>query len=363
MSKEHGHWIAAVLHAAILAFGMPGEAVAHLMPAGQGAVRLVGDSVYAVIAVPVSELSGFDDNRDGLIDPGEINGHRAALEAQVTQRLHLEDGTQPGRLIFSDLLLSHIGEAMPVLDTVVVMRRYQWDHPLESLRLRADFFSSPSTADRQLTIRVLKDGNTEAAILSRHRTEYRFFTGAWATLGAYVATGAEHILLGADHLLFLLTVLVVGAGWRYWLTVITGFTIAHSITLTLSALDVVSAPAAVVEPLIAASIVLLALDNLWRRGRAVKHRLALVFACGLLHGLGIASALTEIGLSGHNRAASLIGFNLGVELGQMVFIAGMLVLLQLARRMLKEPNQDRLIQACSALAAVAGTGWMIERLL
>jgi hydrogenase/urease accessory protein HupE len=355
--------IATFLHAVTLLFGMQGTAFAHLMPLGNGAVRLVGDSAYAVIAVPVSELSGFDDNRDGLIEAGEINAHRAALESQVTQRLHLDDGERPGRLIFSDLLISHTDEAVRTSDNMVVMRRYQWDQPLQSLRLRANFFTSSSTANRQLTVRVLKDGDTEAAILSEHRAEYRFFAGAWTTLFAYIATGAEHILLGADHLLFLLTVLIVGAGWRYWLVVITSFTVAHSITLTLAALDVVKIPATIIEPMIAASIVLLAVDNLWRRERAVRHRLGLVFACGLLHGLGIASALTEIGLSGRNRVASLLGFNVGVELGQMVFVAGMLLFLQFARRLVRQPAQERMVQAFSVVAAIAGAGWMVERLL
>lgn len=355
--------IVAFLYAAMLLLGIQGAACAHLMPLGQGAIRLVGDSAYAVIAVPVSELSGFDDNRDGLIEPGEINAHRTALEAQISQRLHLDDGKQPGRLIFSDLLLSHSDQSVRTSDNVVAMRRYQWDQPLQSLRLRADFFQSQLTANKQLTVRMLKEGETEAAILSGHRPEYRFFAGAIATLFAYVGSGMEHILLGADHLLFLLTVLLVGAGWRYWLMVITGFTLAHSLTLTLAALDVLTVPAAVIEPLIAASIVLLAVDNLWRRERAVGHRLALVFACGLLHGLGIASVLTEIGLSGRNRAANLLGFNVGVELGQMLFVAGILLLLQFARRLVPASGQERLVQACSVVAAIAGANWMIERLL
>lgn len=363
MSAKGGRWTASFLHAVILAFGVLGEAAAHLMPVGQGAVRLVGDSAYAVIAVPVTELSGFDDNRDGLIDPGEINAHRTALESQVTQRLQLDDGTGPGRLIFSDLLLSHTGEGEPTSDNVVVARRYQWDHPLQSLRVHANFFAVPPMADKLLTMRVLRGNETEAAILSAHRPVHVFFAGAWVTLGAYIVTGAQHILLGFDHLLFLLTVLVVGAGWRYWFAVITSFTVAHSITLTLAALDFVKAPAAVVEPLIAASIVLLAVDNLRRRRRMTRHRVGLVFACGLLHGLGIASALGETGLSGINRFISLLGFNLGVELGQLAFVAGALLLLQLARRQLPGHHHERLTQACSILAAIAGAGWMIDRML
>lgn len=334
------------------------------MPAGQGAVRLVGDSAYAVVSIPVAVLTGFDDNGDGLIDPTEINAHRAEIDAQVSRRLSLSDGGQAGKLIFADLLLSHVGEGQAKSsDTVVAVRRYQWINAIESLQLEANLFDTPVTAEGRLVMQVLKGEKTDAAILSRSRTGYRFFGSALHTFGSFVATGMEHILLGADHLVFLLTVLVVGAGWRYWLGVITSFTVAHSITLTLAAFDIVKVPATIVEPLIAASIVLLAVDNL-RRGRfAVRHRIPLVFGCGLLHGLGIASALTDAGLSEGRRTLGLLGFNLGVEFGQMLFVAAVLFLFWLARRTFRTDVQEKMVLACSVVAAFAGAGWMVQRLV
>ena len=193
--------------------------------------------------------------------------------------------------------------------------------------------------------------------------DYRVFSGTWHTFMSFVATGMEHILLGADHLMFLLTVLVVGMGWRYWLSVITSFTVAHSITLTLAALDIVKVPATVVEPLIAASIVLLAIDNLRRGQSATRHRVPLVFACGLLHGLGIASALTEAGLTEGHRTLGLLGFNLGVELGQMLFVVALLALVWLVRRTFRVDLQEKVVLACSLVAAFAGAGWMVQRLI
>ncbi|HEX7649095.1 MAG TPA: HupE/UreJ family protein [Noviherbaspirillum sp.] len=334
------------------------------MPSGQGAVRLVGDSAYAVVAIPVSALSSFDDNHDGLIDPAEINTHRASLDEQISRMLLLSNGGQLGKLIFSDLLLSHVGDGMAkASDNVVAVRRFQWPGAVDSLQLHADFFEAPATADSQLVMRVLKGSDTDATIMSRHRTDYRFFSGTWHTFMSFVATGMEHILLGADHLMFLLTVLVVGMGWRYWLSVITSFTVAHSITLTLAALDIVKVPATVVEPLIAASIVLLAIDNLRRGQSATRHRVPLVFACGLLHGLGIASALTEAGLTEGHRTLGLLGFNLGVELGQMLFVVALLALVWLVRRTFRVDLQEKVVLACSLVAAFAGAGWMVQRLI
>ena len=348
----------------LLTLGLQQHALAHLMPAGQGAVRIVGDSAYAVISIPAAALEGFDDNRDGLIDADEVNAYRESLNAQVSRILRFRDRGEPGKLVYSDLLLSHGDEAgFKGADHITVVRRYHWNAPVQSFSMRADIFDAPSTRNAQLLVRGILGDRSEAAILSRQRNEYAFFAGTWTTLRNFVQTGAQHILLGADHLLFLLTILIAGAGWRYWLAVITSFTIAHSITLTLAALELVTMPPAIVEPLIAASIVLLAIDNLLRGQRANRRRLALVFGSGLLHGLGIASALTEIGLPGGSRAVSLIGFNMGVELGQMLFVGVALAALYATKRIMRETWHGRLVQACSVVAAVVGTGWMVERLL
>ena len=198
---------------------------------------------------------------------------------------------------------------------------------------------------------LLAPGNSEAV----------FFAGDAATFARYLLLGAQHILAGADHLLFLLTVVVAAAGWRYWLAVVTAFTVAHSITLALAAWGLVQAPAQVVEPLIAASVVLLALDNLLRRAPHLRQRLVLVFGCGLLHGLGIASVLSDAPIANHHMLASLAGFNLGVELGQMAFVAVVLALMQLARRLSPQVGALWLVRGGSAAAAVMRCFWFVQR--
>jgi hydrogenase/urease accessory protein HupE len=166
-------------------------------------------------------------------------------------------------------------------------------------------------------------------------------------------------MLGPDHLLFLLTVLVVGAGWRYWLTVVTSFTVAHSITLAMTALGMISPPAAIIEPLIAASIVVLGIDNLRKREGLPKFRALLVFGCGLLHGMGIAGALVEMGLSDDNRALSLLAFNVGVEAGQLLVVGAGLALLAIAG----QRRRAGLVKYGSAAAAAVGAFWLVQRTL
>jgi hydrogenase/urease accessory protein HupE len=352
------------LRIACLLFLLLSDAQAHLMPAGQGTIRIIGDSAYVLIAVPVTALAGFDDNGDKRLGLHELNVHRHDLGRQVNALMQLSASGEQPQLVFEDLLLPHSDQlASEGAEHVVVMRRYQWGFPLQSLQVTLSMFDRAAPPEGQLALRVLRGDATEVAVLSKHRFDHAFFAGKWETVRSYVRLGAEHILLGADHLLFLLTVLIAGAGWRYWLAMTATFTVAHSITLSLAALGWVQAPPSVIEPLIAASIILLAADTLLRGTTAAKQRLALVFACGLLHGMGIASILADLGLSSYNRIVALIAFNAGVEVGQLAFVAIMLALLALIRRCMPHEWHGNMIRVFSLLAALVAAGWVIERTL
>jgi hydrogenase/urease accessory protein HupE len=174
--------------------------------------------------------------------------------------------------------------------------------------------------------------------------------------------GVEHILAGFDHLLFLTGLLVACGKARAMLVIVTTFTVAHSITLVLATLDWLVLPASVVEPLIAASIVLVGVENLVRRD-APPTRAPLCFAFGLVHGFGFAGALRELGLgeSAGPIVLPLLGFNLGVEAGQLLVVAVLLPGLLLLR---KKPQLSRWVLAgTSACVAAAGSYWLLDRTL
>lgn len=176
----------------------------------------------------------------------------------------------------------------------------------------------------------------------------------------FLSLGVKHILIGYDHLLFLFSLLIVTRSVLATLKIITCFTIAHSITLALATFDLVRIPGAVVEPLIAASIIFVAIENLVR-GDQPKGRMLLVFAFGLIHGLGFASVLRELGVgtTGTGVAMPLLSFNLGVELGQLLVAA---LLVPLIRMFHERPLfAKRWVPACSILAALAGAFWLIQR--
>ena len=189
-------------------------------------------------------------------------------------------------------------------------------------------------------------------------------TAPLPSFGRFLALGVEHILTGADHLLFLFGLLVVCRRLKTVAIVVTCFTVAHSVTLALAALDVLTLPSRVVEPLIAATIVLVGFENLYRGEEPAgpwPTRWCAAFGFGLIHGLGFAGALKALGLGTHGSSliAPLVAFNLGVELGQLSIAALLLAALWSLRKSGKLPRLPRF--ASLAVAAI-GLVWFVQRL-
>jgi hydrogenase/urease accessory protein HupE len=346
----------ALLAGGLLALSAP--AFAHLMPAQQGTINLVEDKAFVLVSVPVSTLGG-DDNGDGLLSKEELRAHLPALRQRAADGFRLRDGEANAEPLVLQLIAEKDHEQAVGARHVVLMGTFQFVGSPAQPRVETNLFG-PHDDERMLSLRVQRGTQIEPVVLTPLRPAQGLFQPAWRAAVDYVQLGAEHILLGFDHLLFLLTVLAVGAGWRYWLTVVTSFTLAHSVTLALAALGWVVVPPAVAEPLIAASIILMALDNLRRGAVPLRGRAALVFACGLVHGLGFASALRELG----GRSVhwlNLAAFNAGVELGQLLFVGAALTLLMGVRRFLPE-GRRRPEQAISWAAAALGT-LLLGRLL
>ena len=185
--------------------------------------------------------------------------------------------------------------------------------------------------------------------------------GAGAVFLRYIGAGFTHIVpLGLDHILFVLGLYFFATRVGPLLWQVSAFTVAHTITLALAATGVVSVPANVVEPLIAASIVYVGIENTLGRGN-VRGRTALVFAFGLLHGLGFASVLGDYGIASGRFAVALVGFNIGVEVGQLAVIAGAFALTGwfIARSWYRRAVA---VPASLAIAAV-GAYWVVERTL
>jgi hydrogenase/urease accessory protein HupE len=177
----------------------------------------------------------------------------------------------------------------------------------------------------------------------------------------YLWLGYTHILpKGLDHILFVLGIFLLSPRWKTMLLQVTAFTVAHSITLALSIYGVVSLPPRIVEPLIALSIAYVAIENIVTR-ELKPWRVALVFMFGLLHGLGFAGVLRELGLPREEFLTALLTFNLGVEGGQLTVIAA--ALLSVAPFMKKGWYRQRVVIPASIAIAAIGLYWTISRLL
>ncbi|MBD2840652.1 HupE/UreJ family protein [Erythrobacter sp. KMU-140] len=190
----------------------------------------------------------------------------------------------------------------------------------------------------------------------------------WAVARDYFVIGAEHILFGWDHLLFVIAlVFLVGGGWAV-VTAATAFTVAHSITLVATTLGYTGLPSRPVEALIALSIVFLAVEvmrALREPDRKTWTRRApwiVAFAFGLLHGFGFAGALADIGLPETEIASSLIAFNVGVEAGQLLVIAVLMLLLSLLRRSAASAETPALRLATYGIG-ITGSFWLFERIV
>jgi len=181
------------------------------------------------------------------------------------------------------------------------------------------------------------------------------------TILAYLAFGFQHILpKGLDHILFIVSLFLVSPNLKTLLAQVSAFTVAHSITLALTLYDIVSPPAYIVEPLIALTIVYVALENIFGRN-APTSRLILVFIFGLIHGLGFAGALSTLGLPEQSYLLCLVMFNVGVELGQLTILLGLYFTLG---RYLSQKSwyQQRAVRPLSAIILCMACYWTIERL-
>ena len=186
--------------------------------------------------------------------------------------------------------------------------------------------------------------------------------GLWAVFVDYIGIGFEHILpLGLDHILFVVGLFLLSTKLRPLLMQITAFTLAHTVTLALGMLGIVSIPGSIVEPLIAASIVYVAVENILFSNMS-PWRPIIVFCFGLLHGLGFAGVLTEFGIPDGQFVPALIGFNIGVELGQLAVIAICFALVGFWFGK-KDWYRARVVIPGSILVALIGAYWVIERTL
>jgi hypothetical protein len=311
-----------------------------------------------------------DINGDGAITWGELKTRSRDIQDYAFARLRLTAAGRACVIEPEDLRVDRHGK-----NAYAVLRFTSDCSATDSLKLDYRLFFDLDSSHRGL-LRVTDGDLTYSDVLSPKNPQTELdvtHLEARTRFGAYWKEGFRHIWIGIDHLLFLLTLLMPSvlrrvpehryrqstlvAVLRDVAGLVTAFTVAHSLTLSVAVMGWVNPPSRWVETAIAATVLVAAVNNLYPRVRG--RRVALAFGLGLVHGFGFAGVLTELGLTGGPLAMALVGFNLGVEAGQLVFVA---LCLPLAYRMRESWFYRRIIvQLGSLTVAVVAVMWLAER--
>ena len=349
------------LLAAVIALCLSLPAAAHPAPFSYLDLRLESRSIEGTLTVHAIDLAHElqIDQPATLLDQGVLGGQYGKIQRILSARMRIGDSNLPA-LQWGTIAAVPADNAVRLTFTVPAA-------PPAALDLSARLF--PYDPQHQTFVNVYEGGAlVQQWILSGEDTRRTHFAGtaagAWEVLKTFVPSGVHHILIGPDHILFIIALILLGGTWRRLALIVTAFTLGHSVTLSLAALDIVMLPAAVIEPLIALSIVVVAVDNLLRgsslQGRDLRAAMAGAF--GLIHGFGFAYVLREFGLPQGQLALSLFGFNLGVEIGQLLIVLVVATLLDQVRR--RRPATARQIATIGSLAvAAAGAYWFVDRVI
>ena len=295
-----------------------------------------------------------DADADGALSDAELPGVRPTVTAMIAE-LRLSQGAAPCPGELESLTLADS-------DGLTARARFACAAPVTTVEVQADFLDRLAPGHRHLmTTRdnpgpQLLHGKERRAVVDLSEAGPSAGPAQPFLLGAIIGLGVEHIVTGFDHLVFLLGLMLVGGRLRTLLGIISAFTLAHSLTLAAAATGLLTPPPALVEAAIAGSILYVGLENLFVR--EPRHRWRLTFLFGLIHGFGFAGVLAEIGLKDH-LVPTLLGFNLGVELGQLAVLAVALPLLLWARR--SEGFRLHGVRLASLAVAVAGALWLAQR--
>ena len=321
----------------------------------------------------LSDAIGLDSDGNGQLTWGEVRNKHEEIRAYALSRLVLSADKQAcTNQVFEQLIDHHTDGSYSVLHF-----RSNCSRPIQRLvvdyRLLFDI-----DAQHKGLLRLTQGGLTGTAIFSQESPIQEFSIAGrsrWTEIMQFAYEGIWHIWLGFDHGLFLVALLLpavlihMQGRWQAagdfssvcWnvVSIVTAFTLAHSLTLSLAALDVIRLPSRLVESSIAASVILAALSNLYPT--VIRRRWMIALGFGLIHGFGFAAVLTDLGLPHDSLLLSLVSFNIGVELGQLAIVAAFLPLAYLVRRSWAYP---RFVLTGGSLAVIAiALVWFTERAL
>lgn len=346
-------WLASLL------VGIAAPAVAHNLPMSTIDLQANDEFLLARVTVHAIDLAnslGPSAPEDSLLDRDFLPRVAGPIFDLVARRVRIAaDGAPLAPSL--EGLIAQVEER-----TVTAVVRYPLAKPPKGLEIAGLLFDDPL---HMTLLDVREDGQiVREDFFNRDQRTLRVKLGAGREIlpivRRFVESGMHHIFIGPDHILFIVGLMLLGGGIGRLLKIVTGFTIAHSITLTLATLGLVNPPARVIEPLIALSIVYVGLDNLRAKPERRDPRALIAFGFGFIHGFGFASVLREFGIPAKSVGWALFSFNAGVEVGQACIVAGIAPFMGLLRS--KSPRAaQRVAIAGSVVVACAGAWWFAQR--
>jgi hypothetical protein len=344
---------------ALLAGAAPARA--HDQPYSYLDVRVDSTGLHGRIAAHIVDLARaiHDPTPDSLLRADVVSRLAPALRGALVARMGL---TADGRAVHATL-----GDFEILPDRKLVA--FAWRAPGLSapgwIRDAGPLFAEDPQHETFVNV-YLSGRIVHQDVLDHDHTTSDWYAGGrqvvWAVVREFVAQGIHHIFIGPDHILFIVGLLLLGGGIGRVLTIVTGFTLAHSVTLALAALGIVQPPARIIEPLIAFSIVCVGVENLLARRSGRDLRPWLAFGFGFVHGFGFASVLKSFGLPTQALAWSLVSFNVGVEIGQATIVLAVSPVLALLRARAPQ-HAGRVVVVGSAGVIAAGAFWFVQRVL
>lgn len=328
---------------------------AHEVSTSYSVFEVEGRNVRVSLIVALGDLHegpNFDRDLDGRVSTAELDEGRDLLLTTLTDHFSVGAPEPPPGVGLERYEVS--GGNLARVDLV-----YGFDHDVNDLVVVStlDLITQP---DHRHLLQIGSENSARFAVLTlaARRLEIDYAAGIPLLVGVveFVRLGVEHIFTGYDHLAFLAGLLLLTTTFGGLVRIVTFFTIAHSVTLVLATLGLVALPARFIESLIALSIAWVAIENF--TGRSFVQRRVVTFAFGLVHGFGFSNVLREMGLASGQLAVSLASFNVGVEIGQLAFVA---VLFPAVVWISRQRWQEHAIAGASIGIMCLGFYWFVQR--
>ena len=361
----------------MIGLSLPGQAFAHPYSASFTDITISRDKTEVVFTIDslslIEHVSSLDPNGSNKLEQSELEAEEHEIEELVTETIAVDFGSQELTPELTKMELTEKDNKQ----YLKLYLTYDGFSPGDTFTFLDGFFVDDRDTNYINLVTATYEGQTSTTVLQGNErnltilisevqqeqvandpgnvdTPAKIGSTSWLS---FLKLGMIHILEGYDHLLFLIALLLRKQTLKQYIGIVTAFTIAHSITLSLSVLDIVNLPSLFVESVIALSIIYVALENIFRK--KIRFRWGLTFAFGLIHGLGFADLLKEMALPKSQLVTALVSFNIGIEVVQIGIV---LLCLPILFYLHKMKNSLKVIQIMSGVIVVAGAYFLIQQL-